>query len=135
MLALRSAAAIVSSAALTAFGTTPLNQPTSLARASTPTFQGETLPSPSATCPITPPPSEPFVPPTPYPTKLLAGSFWLGSEKLWTMRYTDGLWRGYWVTDPDSKGYRVWLQAPGAEVKKGELLEAFGKLHARQSSR
>jgi hypothetical protein len=102
MFALRSAAAIVSAATLVAFGATPLNQPTRLARASTPTLLGVTLSSPPATCPITQPPSEPFVPPAPYPAKLPARSFWLGSEKLWTMRFKDGLWRGYWVTDPDS---------------------------------
>jgi hypothetical protein len=103
MFAFRSAAAIVAAATFAAFGATPLKEPTHLARASTPTLQGVTLSSPPATCPITPPPSELFVPPHPYPAKLPArSSFWLGSEKLWTMRYKDGLWRGYWVTDPDS---------------------------------
>jgi hypothetical protein len=65
MFALRSAAAIVSAATLAAFWATPLNQPTRLARASTPTLRGVTLSSPPATCPITQPPSEPFVPQLP----------------------------------------------------------------------
>jgi hypothetical protein len=62
--------------------------------------QGKTIPP--ATCPFTQPPTEPFVPPAPYPTELWADGFWLGSEKLWTMRRRDGLWRGYWVVDPKS---------------------------------
>jgi hypothetical protein len=57
---------------------------------------------PPSACPITQPPSEPFVPPAPYPTELWADGFWLGSEKLWTMRRKGGIWRGYWVLDPES---------------------------------
>lgn len=52
-----------------------------------------------ATCPITQPPSIEFVPPAPYPTKISSNGFWLGSEKLWTSRSKDGLWRGYWTTE------------------------------------
>ena len=64
--------------------------------------QSQPKPIPPATCPITQPPSEPFVPPPPYPAKHSADGFWLGSEKLWTLRSKDGIWRGYWVVDDDS---------------------------------
>jgi hypothetical protein len=105
MLVLRSAAAVLSMAALGAFGANLLNQPLRLSRARTPTLQSAT---PTATCPITQPPSEPFVPPAPYPTKLPAGSFWLGSEKLWTNRYKDGVWHGYWVTDTSGFKHEIY---------------------------
>jgi len=52
-----------------------------------------------ASCPITQPPSKQFVPPAPYPTELSTSDFWLGSERLWTSRSKDGLWRGYWITE------------------------------------
>jgi hypothetical protein len=70
-------------------------------RSSTPFVQGESqrrIVAP-ATCPITQPPSEPFVPPAPYPSKISSEDFWLGSEKLWTNRNKNGLWYGYWTTD------------------------------------
>jgi hypothetical protein len=56
-----------------------------------------------ATCPITQPPSEPFVPPEPYPSKISSEGFWLGSEKLWTSRSKNGLWYGYWTNDDSGK--------------------------------
>jgi hypothetical protein len=100
MLAIRSAAAIVSTAALAAFGALLLNEP---ARPALSPLQSETLQKPPATCPITQPPSEPFVPPAPYPTKHSeATRFWLGSEKLWTLRPGDGLWHGLRTIDADS---------------------------------
>jgi hypothetical protein len=110
MLALRSAATIVSAAVLATFGATQINEPTRLARDSTPVLQSATLPRvvAPATCPITKPPLEPFVPPAPYPTKLPAGSFWLGSEKLWTNRYMDGVWHGYWVTDTSGFKHEIY---------------------------
>ena len=42
--------------------------------------------APPASCPVTQPPAEPFVPPAPYPTQIPKGTFWIGSEKLWMMR-------------------------------------------------
>lgn len=54
-------------------------------------------------CPVTQPPSTPFVPPAPYPNELPANSFWIGSEKLWTSRRKGGLWQGMHIVDPDSK--------------------------------
>jgi hypothetical protein len=103
MLALQSAAAIVSTAALAAFGAMLLNEPARPALSPAP-FQSQSRPTPipPTTCTITQPPSEPFVPPAPYPTKHPTGSFWLGSERLWTMRNIEGLWYGLRTVDPDS---------------------------------
>jgi len=55
---------------------------------SRPSAQSESrnLPVPPDSCPITQPPSKPFVPPAPYPNKITDDSFWLGSEELWTSR-------------------------------------------------
>ena len=107
MLAIRSAAGIVSTAALAAFGALLLNEP---ARPALSPLESGALqkPIPPATCPITQPPSEPFVPPAPYPTKHSeATSFWLGSEKLWTLRPIDGLWYGLRTVEPDS-GHEIY---------------------------
>src|SRR5215472_6616761 len=45
-------------------------------------------------CPITKPPSQPFVPPSPYPGDPGEDRFWFGTEKLWTHLFVDGTWRG-----------------------------------------
>jgi hypothetical protein len=100
MLALRSATAVVSVLAAAIFGHILLNAPERPALFLSP-VQDQTSPIP-ATCPITQPPSQPFVPPAPYPTKHSTGGFWLGSEKLWTLRNTDGLWHGLRTVDVDS---------------------------------
>jgi hypothetical protein len=104
MLDLRSAAAILLTAALAVFAASLGNELGRPASAKTPPLQKETprSPIPPATCPITQPPSERFVPPDPYPTFHPTGTFWLGSEKLWTMRDTDGLWHGLRIIDADS---------------------------------
>jgi hypothetical protein len=58
--------------------------PVSFPRGSRLSVQSESQRSALApdTCPITQPPSEPFVPPAPYPSKISSDGFWLGSEKL-----------------------------------------------------
>jgi len=35
-----------------------------------------------------------FTPPSPYPTEQSEGSFWFGTENLWTILPMDGTWRG-----------------------------------------
>jgi hypothetical protein len=45
-------------------------------------------------CPITRPPAHPFVPPSPYPSKIRPDGFWFGTNKLWTELHTDGTWKG-----------------------------------------
>lgn len=44
------------------------------------------------TCPASKPSDEPFVPPSPYPTKASAGSFWFGTDRLWTILRSDARW-------------------------------------------
>jgi hypothetical protein len=65
--------------------------------------------SPPDSCPITQPPSKPFVPPAPYPNKITADSFWLGSEKLWTSRSKNGLWFGYWTTNLELGKHKIYF--------------------------
>ena len=101
MVALGRAASILSTAALAVFGVLSLNKPE---RPPISPFQDETgqKPIPPTTCPVTQPPSEPFVPPAPYRTEHSERAFWLGSEKLWTKRPIDGLWYGLRTIDTDS---------------------------------
>jgi hypothetical protein len=46
------------------------------------------------TCPTTRAPTEPFVPPSPYPAKTYPDHFWIGTKKLWTQLRKDGTWQG-----------------------------------------
>jgi hypothetical protein len=45
-----------------------------------------------ATCPVTLPPDQAFIPPEPY-GEPLQGHFWYGSPALWTSLPLDGIWR------------------------------------------
>jgi hypothetical protein len=160
MLDLRSAAAIPLTVALALFAASSTNEPVRPAPAKATPLQKETLRSaiPPPTCPITQPPSERFVPPDPYPTFHATGTFWLGSEKLWTLRDTDGLWQGLRTIDADSgftheiyrdkvfwwrKGYDwrtenppqlkvngKWLDAPAPPLYADPAQPAFIKLPA-----
>jgi hypothetical protein len=58
------------------------------------------------TCPITKPPAHPFIPPSPYPAKTDPGSFWFGTEKLWTYLPADGTWRGLPHYRPTDSAFR-----------------------------
>ena len=49
--------------------------------------------SSAASCPVTPAPSPAFTPPAPYPPNPPSGSFWFGTEKLWTLLRADGTWQ------------------------------------------
>jgi YVTN family beta-propeller protein len=44
------------------------------------------------TCPVTKPPSPPLVPPSPFSTDLSEGSFWFGTERLWTLIWNNAKW-------------------------------------------
>ena len=55
------------------------------------------------TCPVTKPSDHPFTPPAPYPS---VGSFWIGSEKLWTNITADGIWNGLGHYAPDDSRLR-----------------------------
>ncbi len=43
-------------------------------------------------CPITEPPTPAFVPPKPYPETPPGGSFWYGTNNLWTDVQNNGIW-------------------------------------------
>ena len=46
-------------------------------------------------CPVTTQyQATPFVPPKPYSQEAGIGSFWFGTDKLWTVLPIDGAWRG-----------------------------------------
>lgn len=53
-------------------------------------------------CPVTKPATQPFVPPAPYDAKPGPGSFWFGTDSLWTALPKDGVWLGghYTPSDP-----------------------------------
>ncbi|HEV2491718.1 MAG TPA: hypothetical protein VG204_01455 [Terriglobia bacterium] len=82
---------------------------------------------PPATCPVSRPPSRPFVPPAPYPAKPGEGAFWFGTAKLWTGLPVDGAWRGLGHYSPTTPGFRqkifwwregyYWLADPTPELK------------------
>jgi hypothetical protein len=44
------------------------------------------------TCPVTQPPAQAFVPPSPYPSQPYSDGFWFGTEKLWVQLPTNGTW-------------------------------------------
>jgi hypothetical protein len=63
------------------------------------------------TCPVTKPSDRPFVPPSPYPTKASKGSFWFGTDHLWTALPVDGTWKGlphYTPSDPTFRQKLFW---------------------------
>jgi len=57
---------------------------------------------PPGACPVTGPPSPPFVPPSRYPATVGPG-LWFGTEKLWTYLAVDGTWRGCHITNPQTQ--------------------------------
>lgn len=63
------------------------------------------------TCPVTTPSDQPFVPPLPYPTKPSKGTFWFGTDHLWTALPVDGTWKGlphYTPSDPTFRQKLFW---------------------------
>jgi hypothetical protein len=48
----------------------------------------------AANCPITTADSPRFSPPAPYPATAPVGTFWYGTESLWTMLPVEGTWQG-----------------------------------------
>lgn len=64
-------------------------------------------------CPVTKPPAHAFVPPSPYPTEVMFGSFWFGTRKLWTPLLADGIWKGlphYRPTDTSFRNKLFWFR-------------------------
>ena len=97
--------------------------------------------SSGAICTVTPAPSPAFIPPAPYPPNPPSGSFWFGTEKLWTLLRADGTrqnlphsdsgygqklfwWReGYdWTAEPQPKltvnAKRLDASAPAVRVPR-----------------
>jgi hypothetical protein len=66
----------------------------SFASASQPPRQDANSEQVPDSCPVTKPPSHPFVPPSPYPTQIGPGQFWFGANKLWTQLPANGTWKG-----------------------------------------
>lgn len=79
---------------------TPQNTPSTIAlkevvtpRPVTSTAPTTESPIPPATCPVTRPPSLPFIPPSPYPNHPpVPGDFWYGDTNLWTVLPKTGVW-------------------------------------------
>ena len=55
---------------------------------------------PPASCRVTVPPANRFAPPSPYPSDEGENSFWLGSEKLWTILRKSGVWENWEPHEP-----------------------------------
>lgn len=68
--------------------------------------QQPTSPAVPDTCPITKAGERPFVPPRPYPTKTPQGTFWFGTDRLWTPLREDGTWKGLGHYTPDDPTFR-----------------------------
>ena len=68
-------------------------------------------------CPITVPPDPPFVPPAPYRPNPSQGTFWYGTNGLWTQLGVKGVWRGL---PRHESGYfnKLFLWEQGYDVRK-----------------
>ena len=64
------------------------------------------IPAVPETCPVTKPSDRPFVPPSPYPAKPSQGSFWFGTDRLWTSLPASGTWGGLPHYTPDDPTFR-----------------------------
>lgn len=80
-------------------------------------------------CPVTKPSDRPFVPPSPYSARAPKGSFWFGTDRLWTLLPVDGTWKGLGHYTPDDPTFRqklfYWRQGyfPLAETKSRLTVE------------
>lgn len=102
----------------------------------TPWATGELADHPlPTTCPVSRPPSRPFVPPAPYAAKPPGDrTFWFGTERLWTELPVDGIWPGLRHYSSTTPGYRqkifwwragyYWLEDPTPSLTvKGRRLD------------
>jgi hypothetical protein len=60
----------------------------------------------------------PFVPPAPHKATLPGGSFWYGSEYLWTSLNEDGRWRGLYRADLRAYRNKIMLFRQGFDSSK-----------------
>ncbi|HET6593993.1 MAG TPA: hypothetical protein VFG81_00115 [Anaerolineales bacterium] len=88
--------------------------------------------NPPPTCPVTVPQNPLFVPPAPYDSLGFEGSFWYGSNSLWTAIPRDGVW---WGLPAHASGYSQkvfwwregydWAEEPEPDlIVTGERLDA-----------
>ena len=81
----------------------PHSMPVALASRQVQAPRAEDVPQ---SCPVTKPSAHPFIPPAPYPAEPGSGSFWFGTEKLWTNLPTAGRWSGLPHYTPDDQTFR-----------------------------
>lgn len=78
---------------------------------------GPNLRAADFTCPVTPAPDPPFVPPAPYAPVMKdadpQGSFWFGTNALWTALPADGVWAGLPFTKNEGYGNKLFLWKAG----------------------
>jgi|SRR5215510_4765335 len=83
------------------------------------------------TCLVTKPAMQPFVPPSPYPAKPSRGSFWFGTDRLWTALPETGAWIGLGHYTPSDPTFRqklqFWRQGFDAHVATKAKLMLTGK--------
>jgi hypothetical protein len=64
-----------------------------------------------SSCPVTKPyQTSLFVPSSPYEANAGAGSFWFGTDRLWTVLPTDGTWKGLGHYTPNDPTFRQKMQ-------------------------
>jgi hypothetical protein len=83
-------------------------------------------------CPVTKPPTRPFIPPAPWPEqKRSPHQFWFGTRNLWTVLYTDGTWKGLSHYTPDDPTFRQklfwWRHGDDASTEQEQNLTVTGR--------
>jgi hypothetical protein len=83
------------------------------------------------TCPVTKSSDHPFVPPLPYSANPSEGSFWYGSDRLWTFLPLNGTWGRLGHYTPDDPTFRqklfFWRQGYDAHNEPRAKLTVTGK--------
>ncbi|HTM90180.1 MAG TPA: hypothetical protein VL155_18390 [Terriglobales bacterium] len=83
------------------------------------------------TCPVTKPEDQPFVPPPPYPAKAPAGTFWFGTDELWTMLHNGGTWERLPHYTPGDPTFRqklaFWSQGYNSRAEPQPPLTVTGR--------
>jgi hypothetical protein len=83
-------------------------------------------------CPVTTQSqATPFVPPKPYSQEAGDGSFWFGTDKLWTVLPIDGVWRGLGHYAPNDPTFRqkffLWRQGYDWHTEPRPNLKVTGR--------
>ena len=83
-----------------------------------------------ATCEVTAPKLPVFIPPNGYPTDIADNKFWFGSNRLWTLLPTDGIWRLGHYTPQDKSLWQkmfIWRMGFDPHAHVPPRLELTGK--------